>query len=179
MMKKFVLALAAAFITSSSPMFAEKADVAAEIVSCINTANGHVEPVGKTRWYLTQAILVLPYEHERTRLADGIFFIGGRMLGYHGTWTMFLDVSESDWVAYETRDQDDELKGFAASFVPPEIITALGGCSVRWSGFWVGKFPFVVLDPPVVTPLTEEQRLPEDPFSDGGANLLPPVAIAD
>ncbi|MEH6522742.1 hypothetical protein [Sulfitobacter sp.] len=177
-MKKFVLAVAAALIIPSSPVFAEKVDVATEIVSCINAANDHVELLRKETWHLSQAVLELPYEHELTRLADGFYFFHGRRLGYHGTWAAFLDISTSEWFAYETRNQDDELLIFAASFVPPEVISALGECNVRWGGFWIDEYPIVVLDPPVPTPLLKAQRLPKNP-SINGENLLPPIVEAD
>lgn len=177
-MMKFVLALATATLIQSAPVLADKTDEALEIVSCVNTVNGHAEPVFETPWELTQAVIELPYEHELERLADGYFFVGGRMLGYHGTWFAFLDITESDWFAYEMRDQNDELWVFAASFVPPEVVSALGDCGVKWGGFWDSEYPIVVLDPPVAVPLPKEQRLPQNPL-ENGADLLPPIGEED
>ncbi|CUH43148.1 hypothetical protein [Ruegeria atlantica] len=177
-MVKFVLALTTAVVLSSLPVLADKTDEAIEIVSCINTANGHSEPVYGTPWELSQAVLELPFEHELERLADGYFFIGGRRLGYHGTWAAFLDLSLCDGIAYEVRDQDDALLIFASSFVPPEVVSALGGCGVVWGGFWIEEYPIVVLDPPPVTPLPEGQRLPNNSL-ESGVDLLPPKRTSE
>lgn len=177
-MVKFVLAITTAVLFSSLPVVADKTDEAIEIASCINTANGHSEPVYGTPWELSQAVLELPLEHELERLADGYFFIGGRRLGYHGTWAAFLDLTVSEWIAYETRDQDDDLLIFASSFVPPEVVSTLGECGVLWGGSWVEEYPVVVLDPPPVTPLPEEQRLPDNPLI-SGVDLLPPKRTSE
>ena len=76
------------------------------------------------------------------------------------------------------RAQNDELWLFAASFVPPDVVSALSGCGEKWGGFWDGEYPIAILDPPVAVPLPEEQRLPKDPL-ENGANLLPPIEEAD
>ncbi|WP_372574502.1 hypothetical protein [Ruegeria jejuensis] len=177
-MKKFALALAAAILLPSSPVLADKADAAVDIVSCINSLNGHAEPLHEAQWELSQAVLELPYEHELVRLADGYFFVTGRRLGYHGTWAALLDIAAGKWIAYETRDQNDDLLVFGSSFVPPDVVSALAKCGVEWGGYWVEEYPVVVLDPPVVKPLPEWQILPDEP-SKGGVQLLPPVGIVD
>ncbi|UWR03240.1 hypothetical protein K3740_00565 [Ruegeria conchae] len=161
----------------AKPVFPEGAEVAFDVVSCTNTVNGHIEPVAGTPWELTQAVLELPYQHESERLDDGFFFVVGRRLGYHVTWIALLDISQSDRVAYEVRDEQAGLWTFGASLVPPEVISALGECNVRWGGFWGDEFPTVVVDAPAITPLPPEQRLPDNPLR-SGADLLPPI-VAD
>ncbi len=186
MIKSLSLAFATALILTSFPVIAENsilpeqvfprgAEVAFEVVSCINTVNGHVEPVLGTPWELTQAVLELPYEHELERLADGLFFVVGRRLGYHGTWVALLDISRSDWFAYEVRDEEADLWIFGASLVPTEVISALEECSVRWGGFWADEFPMFPLEAPTVAPLPKEQKLPDNLLKND-ANLLPPIA---
>lgn len=174
-MKKLFFAFGAVLFISSSPIWANKVDLAVQINSCINTVNGHAKPLRDEPWHLTQAELELPYDHELTRLADGFFILTGRKLGHHGTWAAFLDVSDRVWVAYETKNLDDELRFFGESFVPNEVIEALQECDVRWGGYWTGEYPIVVLEPPSPTQQPDFFRLPADAQTNG-AGLLPPIA---
>lgn len=128
---------------STSILFAEKDETAFEIVSCVNTTNGHFEPFRNTPWQLTQAVLGQPFERERDRLEEGFHIIHGRLLGYHATWLALLDLTEKDWRAFETRSENDGLRIFGASFVPDEIISALASCGVVWSGYWAKEYPFI------------------------------------
>ncbi len=113
---------------------ADKQDVAVDVVACVNSSNGYLGEIDGEPWELAQAILNIPYDHERIRLAPDYYFVGGRRLGWHGTWAAFLYLGADEWMAFETRAEDDRLTVFGASFVPAEVIQAFAECGVEWGG---------------------------------------------
>ena len=172
MNKKFVILL---LCLLAAPVIglADKQNTAVDVVICVNSANGYSDLIDNSPWELAQAILEIPYDHELVRLANGYYFVGGKKLGYHGTWAAFLNIANDEWIAFETRAENDELGMFGASFVPSEVVAAFDLCGVDWGGYWAEEYPIVVMEP-TITPLPDALRLPANPLKNG-ADLLPPT----
>ena len=168
MIKNF-LSLLFVLLVVPATGYADKQNIAIDVVACINSAKGYPDTLDGAPWELAQAILEIPYDHERVRLAPDYYFVGGRTLGWHGTWAAFLHLGNNEWVAFETRAEGDELAVFGASFVPNEIVDAFAICGVDWGGHWIEDYPLLEV--------TTEQG-PVAPLATGpllnGDDLLPP-----
>lgn len=152
--------------------YADKQAIAVDLVACVNVTNGYPKEIDSEPWELAQAILEIPYDHERVRLAPDYHFVGGRRLGWHGTWAAFLHLGSDGWMVFETRAEDDRLDVFAASFVPTVVTEAFETCGVKWGGYWTDDYPIIEVE-------TEQQ--PASPLVFGpipnGDDLLPPKPI--
>ena len=149
--------------------YADKQNIAFDVVACVNSTNGFPETLDKTPWELEQAVLEVPFDHEHVRLEPNYYFVGGRRLGWHGTWALLLALGDDEWVAFETRSKDDQLRVFAASFVPDKVVAALEVCSVEWGGFWTKEYPLIETIPKQqpIAPLFDSSELNVE-------DLLPP-----
>lgn len=153
--------------------FADTQDTAVEIVACINSANGYADNFEGDEWELPQAVLEMPNEQERFQLVDGYHLVVGRMLGWHGTWAAFLDLRDAEYIAFETRDENDNSAAFAESYVPVEVVEAFLSCGTEWGGYWTGKGPFievVEVEEPIAPRTYQTQQ--SEPMN--GVDLLPP-----
>jgi hypothetical protein len=148
---------------------AEEQIMAVDLVACVNSANGYSDEIDGIPWELAQAVLEVPYDHERTRLAPDYYFVHGRRLGWHGTWASLLYLGADGWTAFETRAEDDRLDVFAASFVPAKVVEAFAECDVEWGGYWADEYPLLEVPP---------EQQPAVSFSPrqhwNGEDLLPP-----
>ncbi len=168
MAKNFLLLLFLLFVVPATA-HADKQAIAVDVVACVNTTNGYSKEIYDEPWELAQAILEIPFDYERFRLAPDYYLVGGRMLGSHGTWSAFLYLGLDGWMVFETRAEDDRLDMFGASFVPTVVVEAFEACGAKWGGHWTGDYPIIEAE-------TEER--PTSPLVFGPIldwdDLLPP-----
>ncbi len=70
-----------------------------------------------------------------------IYFLHG-LLGWHVTWAVILDQSETPARAFETINSPGEGRGAVGrAKTPPAIIIALQKCGVSWMGDWMDPLP--------------------------------------
>ena len=172
-MIKIFLAVFLSLLSFPIAGFADTQNTAKDVVACINSTNGYADQFEGDQWELPQAILVIPSEHEQFRLMDGYHLVGGRSLGWHGTWVAFLDLRNEEWVAFETRDEIDESVAFAESYVPVEVVEAFVTCRVEWGGYWTEEYPFIEVGE-AQKPIAPQNHEPETYEPPDGVNLLPP-----
>ncbi|SFR32702.1 hypothetical protein SAMN04488005_0358 [Yoonia tamlensis] len=168
MTNSFLLLLFFLLVVSATT-YADKQIMAAELVTCVNSTNGYLDGIDGKSWEPAQAVLGIPYDYERTRLAPDYYFVYGRKLGWHGTWASLLYLGTDGWMAFEARAEDDRLDVFAASFVPVRVVEAFAVCGVEWGGFWDDEYPLIEVAPvqQTVAPLSLRPLW-------NGEDLLPP-----
>jgi hypothetical protein len=68
-------------------------------------------------------------------------FVHG-FLGWHLSWGVLFDVSDSDLVAYETYGSKGDASGaFGRIEVPSVLSEAIVECGVEWKGLWPNEWP--------------------------------------
>lgn len=167
MMQRLFAILAALFFLASPDL--PDADEASKVVSCVNA---NLDELESAKHDFSEAYLDVPFDRN-TKLAEGFFFVTGRKLPAL-YWIVLLDLSSSDQIAYETESGKDTNDYFPPVFVPTEVVQALDACGVLWGGLWQEWYRIIERVPTAPAHLPEWQRLPNNPFSNGGADLLPP-----
>ncbi len=167
-----MLLLLSLIIVLPLAVYADRQAVAFDVVACVNSQNGYPREIDDAPWEPEQAILEVPYEHERTRLAPDYYLVYGRRLGWHGTWAALLYLGEDGWFAFETRSQEENSARFASNFVPDAVIEAFMKCGAEWSEHWTKEYPVVNVAPSRQPPIP----LVSEPFWND-ENLLPPKRI--
>lgn len=142
MTKSFLKWLVLLFAVPSA-VYADEQNMVVEVVSCVNSANGYPNPLGAATWELEQAVLELSSGLEKVSLAPDFHFVGGRKLGWHGTWVAFLKLSDDEKVAFETRPEPDSFRVFGESYVPEKVVAAFEECGIDWGGYWHDDYPFI------------------------------------